>query len=348
MKKIAVLLFSLTLFSSGAHASKARLIALGQDADYGSHYLDDARSKFGNPAYLRLFSNYITTEWGDETGAEGGVYFDYGSFSYGIHYGSSLNGELGGEIQGTNWAEKVNPIDLFFAGDRGDLKWGLSLHFATNKDEYNTLDDHEHMALGIGLGVIGESYTAYANYRFKDNHEIGSDEVERSILLIGGSYEVGQYSLFASYYKEELEEIIASSKLSDLSLTHMELGVGHIYEVSDSARLLIDLTFTSRRFKDTSIANDDKREKLPLNIGFEVDTHSWLTLRGHISQTVFLNRHKKEASIPTDLGNNTSVATGASFNLGNLRLDGVLGAGSSDSLSLSDSFMSQVSLSYWF
>ena len=71
MKKLLLLVIALLLISSGAFASKARMQALGQDAEAGSYYVSDTRSVFTNPAYVNSYKNYIITEWGQTANQPG-------------------------------------------------------------------------------------------------------------------------------------------------------------------------------------------------------------------------------------------------------------------------------------
>lgn len=359
MKKHVIIATGLAVLSTSAYASKARMTALGQDANYGSSYIQDSRNIFRNAAHTNNFTNYVVTEWGDNDGAEGGFFRSMGDFNYGIYLGSGINGEL---VDGQNPAhgnEKENPIDLFFGGDTGAIQWGANLHWASSKTE-NVGDDDEHSALGLGLGMVMGDIGAYFNYRFKDDHETGNNTVERSMMLVGASYAIGDLTLFANYMKEDVEQQDLGVKVDAETKTTstIALGVGHIHEVSSTARIFTDVQLQLRKDEvDVAGSDDTKTNTLPVTFGFEADANSWLTLRGSVSQTVLINTTETGSNTKRSLGNTTAVAAGATLNFGNLKVDGVISTSTlsdgnanpdADKLSLGDDVMSQVSVSYWF
>src|SRR5262245_13313722 len=99
--KFGLLLFStLALLSSqSAHASRGRLIALGEDKEDGSFYILDYRNIFHNPAYINEFRGFANLELGgagstagldtdDNQKAQGGVMFGAGDFTWGLQFGN--------------------------------------------------------------------------------------------------------------------------------------------------------------------------------------------------------------------------------------------------------------------
>src|SRR5690606_39517802 len=68
MKRKLALALGLAVISSSAFATKARLQALGEDV-YGSKYISDNRNIFINAAYINLYKDQITYEYGDTTSA---------------------------------------------------------------------------------------------------------------------------------------------------------------------------------------------------------------------------------------------------------------------------------------
>ena len=59
MKKHILIATGLALLSGAAHATKARMQALGQDQNLGSFYLGDTRNVFRNAADLNGTKDYI-------------------------------------------------------------------------------------------------------------------------------------------------------------------------------------------------------------------------------------------------------------------------------------------------
>lgn len=347
MKKHIVIATGLAVLSTSAYATKARMSALGQDENYGSHYIQDTRNIFRNAAHVNTFTNYIVTEWGDDATAEGGFFREHGAFNYGLYLGNTI-----GDIDSGDFKSKQDTIDLFFGGDTGAMQWGANLHYAASKNEKtaNNDGDVEHSAFGIGLGMVMGDIEGYFNYRFNDDHEgltggAADAEVERSIMLIGGSYSLGDMTFFASYGVTDFEP----KGGDDVSETTIELGVGRIHEVSSTSRFFVDLTFTSYKEEVDNRSDDEKRTMLPVTIGYEGDATSWLTLRGSISQNVFLGTEESGGN-KRAMDNSTAVNAGATLNFGSLMVDGMIGAGNNtdDVLSLGDNFMSKVAVHYWF
>lgn len=115
MKKLLLITSALTLISTSAMASQARLLALGMketDND-GMYHISDARNIFLNPAYVNIYSNYVITEYGEfgtkaattptpapgaatldsSTGpkAQGGVFKTIGDMVFGVYLGNESN-----------------------------------------------------------------------------------------------------------------------------------------------------------------------------------------------------------------------------------------------------------------
>lgn len=134
MKKI--LLTSAVLastFAVNAHASQARLLALGmtETDNEGSYYISDERSVFLNPAYMTQHSNHMVMEWGnagkqmsvlsttsdatlnDNTStpkAMGGFFKKYGDFNYGVYLGNESNTSSLLRIAGTSALSTMNGL----------------------------------------------------------------------------------------------------------------------------------------------------------------------------------------------------------------------------------------------
>lgn len=133
MKKILIVASALTLFSTSAFASQARLLALGmkETDNEGMYYIQDSRNIFLNPAYVNLYPSYATVEFGsvgnyasatptlgtvanatvnapNNTKAQGGVFQKFGDLVYGVYYGNESNTSSLLRIAGTSAAASVN------------------------------------------------------------------------------------------------------------------------------------------------------------------------------------------------------------------------------------------------
>src|SRR5690606_13118987 len=96
MKKQIAIALGLAVVSTSAFATKARLEALGEDAN-GSMFISDNRNVFLNPATINYHKDFVTLEWGDTTQAvdaaetpraEGGFFKASGNMVYGLYLGS--------------------------------------------------------------------------------------------------------------------------------------------------------------------------------------------------------------------------------------------------------------------
>ena len=370
MKKHIVLATGLALLSTSAFATKSRMEALGQDTGRGSHYIKDTRSIFRNAAQVNNFKNYIVTEWGTEaTGAdtaEGGFFREMGSFTYGLYLGSEL-----GEAQQTakntaGYLSQTNRTQLFIGGDMG-VQWGANLYYATNKDEQATTFEKKNNAFGLGLGAIFGDIEGYANLDISDKSEgrtggVAGDKWEGDLGLdLGLSYSWNAWTFFAEYDMSGAEDQRTGSK-TEYSDDMLTVGAGYIHEVSSTARLVSDFSFVMHNQEiKTTTKVEQKETYLPLTLGFEADATSWLTLRGSVSQNIFLANQKGDLTTVANNSktktrtNTTDVAAGATLTFGKLMVDGMIGttsnagAASTEDGTLSlDRLLTKVAVHYWF
>src|SRR5690554_693409 len=105
MKKQLTVALGLAVLATPAFASKARLMALGEDAN-GSFFINDNRNIFLNAAEANNHADLVTFEWGNNNGAdsdtdanaEGGILYSHKNLVYGLHLGgqSTLDRTLSG------------------------------------------------------------------------------------------------------------------------------------------------------------------------------------------------------------------------------------------------------------
>lgn len=167
----------LLLISLPSFASKARLIALGEDQD-GSIYIQDNRNMFLNVAHINNYKDFVTLEWGgsgttvtstnggdsdSSPKAEGGFTRASSGFVYGIYLGSESNTVARQRASAASFAgantsflQQDNVVDLFLGGDAG-VQWGFNFTYSSAKDD---LSDKKQ---GVG------SSTASADGKFDAN-----------------------------------------------------------------------------------------------------------------------------------------------------------------------------------
>ena len=378
MKRNALVIAGFALLSTNAFASKARVQAMGQDAVRGSEYIADSRNIFRNPAALNETKNYLVTEWGgavdSDTGAapraEGGFFREMGAFNYGVYLGNdgvnstTVNGTALTRSQAVgNFLAHDNALDLFLAGDMG-VKWGARVHYAGSKDEATSAFEKKNTAIGVGLGVVAGAVEGYANVDISDKSEgaaLANDEFKlKPSYIVGGSFTMNDFTLFASY-----EATKADVRLANVSTTiktsEIVVGAGRTMEINPTARVFGDVQLNMTQNTNITAAGKTKNNTLPVTLGMEADATSWLTLRGAVSQNVFLNQTKNAAGKKVTNANSTGVNAGATLNFGKLKVDGLIGTtpaarnagtiaagGTNQGVLSTDNLMSRVAVSYWF
>ncbi len=390
MKKNVLAVIGLTVLSTQAFASKARMEALGQGSH--SYYLMDSRSVFLNAASVNEVKNYITTEWGasvqaDSSSApraEGGFFREMGAFNYGLYLGNNGDARTYTSTSSATFLQHTNALDLVLGGDMG-MKWGARLHYANAKDESGTFTK-KNSALGVGLGLIHGDIQGYANITISDKSEgakVAGDMWKRKPgFQVGASYKWSGMTFFADYNgtNEEISaatgsdltnvaSIGASSIAAGSTVTRkandITVGASKVHELTPGARLITDarlvLGTTDVSGSSTAAFNGKtKNNRLPVTFAMEADATSWLTLRGSVSQNVFLGETKSIAGKSVTTADSTTVNAGATLNFGKLKVDGVIGrtagarngtvaaAGTNEGVLATDNLMTRVGVTYNF
>mgnify|MGYP003962117203 CR=1 FL=1 len=290
MKKKIIVAAGLAVLSTSAFATKARMEALGQDANTGSFFMGDSRSVFSNASDVNSMNNYIVTEWGSPLDtddaqatphAEGGFFREMGDFAYGVYFGNEYNGQnaeraalAAGSAVGNTTAPGTaydsflfhdNALDLFFAGDMG-AEWGVRVHYAHSTDERGdnagTAFDRTHSAFGLGLGIKHGMLSAYANLGINDESEgsnaTAGDKFEGDFgLNLGVAYSMAGWTMYADYDSTGFEATDTSTagKTADYEKTVLRLGAGNTHEVSSTARLYTEVYYTNTNEESTFTAS---------------------------------------------------------------------------------------------
>lgn len=389
MKKHIAIATGLLLVSSSAFATKARMAALGQDENYGSHYLKDSRNVFRNAANVNGMKNYVVTEWGNAAAtessaiapsAEGGFFREAGNFAYGVYLGSDLdsqnatraggNGYGGSAItQGVaGFLDRDNEIDLFFAGDMG-VEWGVRVGYSASKSEPTGSTKQEHSGMDLGLGIVMGDLEASANLNLKDESTYDGTNAgskwEGGGMNLDVSYAMGSNTFYASYATIDSEFTSGTGVAkNETERKTLELGVGHVKEVSSTSRMIGNISYRSVEGEDkdgtTATSNQTQKDtSIPLTVGFETDATSWLTLRGAVSQNVLINNRETKVGASTTKAtraNDTGVVAGATLNFGKLKVDGMIGnngvngqhTNASGGVLDTDRLLTRVGVHYWF
>lgn len=359
MKKYVVLACAVMIASTSAFASKARMIALGEDAD-GSFYINDVRNVFLNPAMINNHKDTVTMEWGasdatadadDKPNTEAGIFHDAGKLVYGAYLGSRANkftsmrsGSLTTSYNTANFMlQAQDTLDLFVGGEAG-MKWGASLTHSSTSDENTTYKSEQTLTV-LKLGVAKNNWGGFVHYVAANEAEdkVNTEKFEMdSDLSVGGHLDRGAYRYYLSHRMYEVD--------GGNENTETHIGITRVKNVNDKAKLY---TKVDLRMEEEDSVGEEMG--VALTIGLEADVKNWLALRASISQDLYAVNETAAGKKKTP-ADTTNVNAGATFKFGDLSVDGLIGtgdgagnAGTSSAekgvLSL-DNLMTRVSLTY--
>ena len=282
--------------------------------------------------------------------------------------------------------EEANAIDIFLGGDMG-TQWGLKLHYASSasKNAQNTNQngvpvEGNHDSMAISMGIVKRDIEAYLNYTLFDdskgfrNLEGGERTSFPGKLENDGTMNFGlSYNLYNLVEWTMLDQWTmflhydqSSSKYSATGIeeqTYFQktqiIGAGHTQHISSNARIFTDIAY---RMEDSKM-NVEKKDSslsesgLPITIGIEVDTNSWLTIRGSVGQTLMGKTELKHRGKNYEFSRkSTDVAAGVTLNFGKLKVDSMIGIDETNTNgrmdrkegNLSLNTLAQVAVQYWF
>jgi hypothetical protein len=218
---------SVLAFAMPAFATKARLVALGEEIT-GSLYISDSRNIFLNAAAINDYGNTVILEWGSDGApfapaatpptsvkldadnnnqGEGGVLYRHNSMVYGIYLGaeSAQTHDARQYLSLNNRAvHQDNQLDFFVGGDAG-VKWGANLTYSKNdSDSVDTTTDIDSQTVTARLGVMTGALEAFVNVALMNKWEgnLGGtgveDEFEGKLgYELGGAFNTGKGKVFA-------------------------------------------------------------------------------------------------------------------------------------------------------
>lgn len=195
MKKQLIAIAGLAILSTPAMATKARMIALGENINdnIGSLYFSDSRNIFQNAAYANDYKDMVIMEWGASSvsatsgaksdtdtspQAEGGFLKSHGNYVYGLYLGaeSPYTNDIrtySRLIRNSDFHQD-NQLDAFFAGESSALgKWGVNVTYSTSKNEETGVDAKQQSA-SLRLGMIKNKLEAFANIALINEAKIDS------------------------------------------------------------------------------------------------------------------------------------------------------------------------------
>ena len=365
MKKQLIVALGLAVIAAPAFATRARLLALGEDAN-GSFYINDNRNMFLNAAEINNNKDFVTYELSQQAG----VVKSINNMVYGIQMN---NGSSFDSIQGLDAGADTltgltpNSIDLFVGGDMG-VKWGANLTYVNGSDDAAVVGndgaatpvditaDSETKVMDLNVGVQAGDIKGFVKYgingesTYKEITTLAAGPVAKATverdqdLTVGGSYQLifGQYNM--NEYTAKVDGVKTTTE--DSSFT---VGAGRQDKLNDKATFFTKASYVNfnSEFKDTA-KETDKNWSVPVVVGIEVDAASWVTFRASASQDILSgNENKTTTKIKSTNNNSLATNAGATLKFGEFSIDGLISAQDSGNLT-TDTLLTTASMTYKF
>jgi hypothetical protein len=345
MKTLFGLILALTVLSNLAHASRARLEALGEGKD-GSYYLNDARNMFLNPASITQHKKKLLLELGlaDAGGgidtpvdrrAQGGYIDSLGDLTYAVYLNNVSNASVS-----TFTPVPTGAIELALAGE-GLANWGVSLVRGYGPTGANTVD-----TWGTRFGVSKDALSVFGTLGlYGRSIDSGVETRTKLNLDLGATYRLGDFTLLGNYQ---------GGSLKDDSVKSQAYGLGAGYQKQITQSVLVLGRVEARKFKlENSGPFNQNSWNLPVVVGAEAQALSWLVVRGSISHSLMGQIDQA----------NTSVAAGVGLTFGDVTVDGLVatnnstavaqnlgtnGLASNSAFGFGDNMISRIAMTYNF
>ena len=358
MKKQLTLALGLAVLATPAFASKARLMALGEDAN-GSFFINDNRNIFLNAAEANNHADMVTFEFGNSNtaddnstagdanaNAEGGALMGHKNFVYGVHLGRNTNFQ--NTANANNLYAPSNAIDLFLAGDAG-FKWGANLTYVNSKNDTHDWSDGttdvtgkaDGQAIDLNLGATFGNAAVYVKGGLTGDGKTqidptGTSEYKAKFkrdneLEVGGSYKLNSYTIFGQVGMDEYT-VKGGPQKDTLENMFYTIGAARTERLSDKTMMFVKLAgvVSNSEVKEAGVKTKTDTMAVPVSIGFEHDATSWLVLRGSVAQNLWSDQDEKTSGQKKEnrtLASSTSVNAGATLKLGDFNVDGLIGTG---------------------
>ncbi|MFG1484247.1 hypothetical protein ABMA79_00205 [Halobacteriovorax sp. HFRX-2_2] len=331
MKKVFLGAATLALLSTSAYATKARLLALGDEVEDNYYTMDD-RYIFTNASFVNNYGDMVVLEYGAEgigsgsatldtdgdPKAMGGFFKKMGNFTYGLYLGNesnistSLRILASAPVATTNYlASSDNQLELFIGGKAG-VNWGAAFVYASSDRDVTSIDGStnnkmEDEAMAVKLGVNKDNWDAYANVSLMSESKnlLSGNKFDGTLgVQVGGSYTINKDTKFYGSYKTFSWDQERGLGDEDGELSRLDLGAGKEYKV-EGGMVFVRTAFQVINVELNAVPGKAKLEtmNLPVIIGAETKATDWLTLRGSVSQSVYSNAKS------TDLANATGGPT---------------------------------------
>ncbi len=376
MKKILVVVVALA--SMNAFATRARVNALGN-----SPHLMDTQTVYGNPADMMMMSDFVTLESG-ATLNDGGTVANPAVGNAGAKAEAMVTRSMGdskmalslghqsenasvfglrrvlasGLFTNNTISNQQNPVELSYGMKTADMAWGATLVYS-NYNNKLTLAEKESSA-GVRLGMRMGALDAKLGLGLVNTYENATDGKFKGTMGISAA---AGYSMDNMYAFGEVKmagfktENAAATATAEIENQKISVGALSSHK-KDGNEFFYGVALANETTKN-KIGTEEKTTamSLPIWMGMEVDAASWLTLRGSVKQTTFINSTKTENNTPAttvDLApgaNTTEASVGAGLKWNKLTLDGSLtgltGATAAQTLD-GNALLGQVGVTYMF
>jgi hypothetical protein len=365
-----------TLVSSDAFASRAREVVIGNGESFtgatnsggGALSWDSQYNIFFNPAYVNDFQNWAIIEkngYGET--AQGGFVTNVSNFNIGFFM--NRVGAINSFIFDYDSTADMRPIDLIIGGDMG-VKWGLGLTYAANSKspigpftpgfpggKEGVSDEDLTVRAGIAINDIEPfvSYKVIGSARSPVYGEGTADQSKHRGYAAGFRYRMGEWTPYAAYTVRTAQIRGNSRKATD---QNMVFGAGRTTKLGEGARMIYSLSYVRMNMKNrenTGTVFDERSSMLPIDLAFEGDVTSWLTLRGGVQYRLMDRTAGGNPATQYGTRDDTTVArVGATVKIQKVDFDWAIGNGlagdtnniDSDTFSLSNGLFTFASLSY--
>ncbi len=379
MKNYLTLVLALSVVSSPAFASRARLESLGEGKN-GSYYIDDSRNMFLNPASIVRYKKKMMLELGgnnqgDADGVanadsrpQGGFTNTFGDFTYALYLNNTSDRAI--NTLGSVFAPS-DALEFALAGE-GSVNWGVSVLHGGNRAG---ADYSRYWAARFGVekdaialfGTIGIDSKAFSNSVLL----LPVDEVKGNTSIdLGATYKMDEMTIFGKFLTTKATWTNAGTTANEGKTTAFGIGAGWKKEMTKSTNMFVRVEADSTKTENSNPGNNPIVASLnvsawnvPVVLAAETQAMSWLAIRGSISHSLL----GQNLLTQEDLANLTTVSAGIGMTFGDLVIDGMVatgatpaafnttdnigfgtGANSGSSFGFGDNMISRIGLTYNF
>ena len=272
---------------------------------------------------------------------------------------------------------QTNPFEVFIGQDMEGMTWAGSIYYSAAGG------DAKESSMAISLGAMSDEFEVYLRQGLSNTAEYttsGEAGITRKFkgnggTSIGGAYHMGDYTVFADYKGggHDLENAtngvpipVGEGTVSDRSGkyegTNIVLGISQQTKFEEKAFVFWAVEYMSVGTKAKSAVGNVEHNmtttRLPFTVGMESPLSTWLTVRGSLRQSIFLDEQKTEVkgtSTTTSKAaqGGSTVNVGLSFIFDKVSIDGTLSVGETGYLNFAangddNHFLSNLSVSYIF